>query len=348
MAVIRTVLGDIDAGRAGVTLAHEHILYAYPGADLDHRTQFDFEEVAQRIGGVLRSGLDDNSVATIVEMTPVEVYRHPPLFRAVSERSGVNIIAVTGFFPESMGIPYYWRRQTVEELTDFFVTDLTEGMMFQARQTGIRAGAIKIATGGEGVATTPSPVGEHGRRITKIEDRIIRAAARAQRAVGCAINTHTDPNDYSVTNPGIEQLDILEEEGADLTKVIVGHALIQPRGLDQAAEICERGATVNVDHVGIPWKHDSIEQLDGLLAERVAGLVARGHAGRISMSYDRWFFNPRAKVTDLDPEFLNARVPYNHMFDSFVPRLSKLGLSDDVIRGFLVGNPKRIFEIVSA
>jgi phosphotriesterase-related protein len=228
------------------------------------------------------------------------------------------------------------------------VTDLTQGMMFQARQTGIRAGAIKIATGGEGVATTPSPVGAHGRRITKIEDRIIRAAARAQQAVGCAINTHTDPNDYAVTNPGIEQLDILEEEGADVTKVIVGHALIQPRGLDQAAEICARGATVNVDHVGIPWKHDSIEQLDGLLAERVAELVARGHAGRISMSYDRWFFNPRAKVTDLDPEFLNARVPYNHMFDSFVPRLSKLGLSDDVIRGFLVGNPKRIFEIASA
>ncbi len=184
MAVIRTVLGDVDSDRAGVTLAHEHILYAYPGADLDHRTQFDFEQVAGQIAGVLRAGLDDNSVATVVEMTPVEVYRHPPLMRAVSERSGVHIIAVTGFFPQSMGIPYYWRRQTVEELTQFFVTDLTEGMIFQAQQTRIRAGAIKIATGGEGVATTPSPVGVHGRRITNIEDRIIRAAAHAQQAVG--------------------------------------------------------------------------------------------------------------------------------------------------------------------
>jgi phosphotriesterase-related protein len=348
MAVIRTVLGDVDSERAGVTLAHEHILYAYPGADLDHRTQFDFAEVTGRIAGVLQAGLNDNSVATIVEMTPVEVYRHPPLMRAVSERSRVNIIAVTGFFPESMGIPYYWRRQTVGELTEFFVTDLTEGMMFQARQTGIKAGAIKIATGGEGVAATPSPVGVHGRRITKIEDRIIRAAAHAQQAVGCAINTHTDPNDYAVTNPGIEQLDILAEEGADLSKVIVGHALIQPRGVEQAAEICERGATVNVDHIGIPWKHDSIDQLDGLLAERVAELVALGQAERISMSYDRWFFNPRATVTELDPEFLNAKVPYNHMFDSFIPRLSKLGLSDEVIRGFLVSNPKRIFELTPA
>jgi len=30
------------------------------------------------------------------------------------------------------------------------------------------------------------------------------------------------------------------------------------------------------------------------------------------------------KVTELDPEFLNARVPYSHMFDSFLPRLAKL------------------------
>jgi phosphotriesterase-related protein len=348
MTVIRTVLGDVPAERAGITLAHEHILYAYPGADLDHRTVFDFEEVAGQIGSVLRSGLEEHQVATIVEMTPVEVYRHPPLMRAVAERSGVNIIAVTGFFPQSMGIPYYWRRQTVEELTEFFITDLTQGMIFQAKQTGIRAGAIKIATGTEGVSTEPSPVGEHGRRITKVEDRIIRAVAHAQQRVGCAINTHTDPNDYAVTNPGIEQLDVLSEEGADLTKVLIGHAFIQPRDMDQVAEICERGASVNVDHVGIPWKHDSTGQIDGLLAERVASLVERGYADRITLSYDRWFFNPRATVTDLDPEFPNAKVPYNHMFDSFLPRLAKLGLSEQVIRGFLVDNPRRIFQLTPA
>ena len=345
MAVIRTVLGDIPAEQAGVTLAHEHILYAYPGADLDHRTEFDFEEIADRVATVARAGREENGITSLVEMTPVEVYRHPPLMRAVSKRSGVNVIAVTGFFPESMGIPYYWRRQTVEELTEFFTTDLTEGMIFQARQTGIRAGAIKIATGGEGVSTEPSPVGPGARRITKIEDRIIRAAAHAQQAVGCAINTHTDPNDYAVTNPGIEQLDILAEEGTDPAKVIIGHAFIMPRDLEQVIEICDRGANVNVDHVGIPWKHDSTDQLDGLLAERVAELVERGYGDQISMSYDRWFFNPRAKVTELDPEFLNAKVPYSHMFDSFLPRLAKLGVPEEVSMRFLVENPRRIFQL---
>jgi len=107
VAVIRTVLGDVPSEQAGITLAHEHILYAYPGADLDHRTRFDFEEIADQVAGVAARGRAENGITTLVEMTPVEVYRHPPLMRAVSQRSGVHVIAIIGFFPETMCIPYY-------------------------------------------------------------------------------------------------------------------------------------------------------------------------------------------------------------------------------------------------
>jgi phosphotriesterase-related protein len=344
MRIIRTVLGDVPAEKAGITLTHEHILYAYPGADLDHRTVFDFDEIAGRIANDLRLGLDEHGIATLVEMTPAEVYRHPALMRAVAEASGVNIIAITGFFPQSMGLPYYWRRQTIEEITNFFVADLTEGMMYAGRPTGICAGALKIATGGEGVSTKPSPPGPDGLRITEIEQRVVRAVGRAQRIVGCAINTHTDPNDYAVTNPGMEQLDLLEDEGADLTKVIIGHTFIQNTGMHQLYEICDRGATVNVDHIGIPWKHGSVDELDGILAEQVCDLVERGYADRITFSYDRWFFNPRAKVTELDPEFLNARVPWGYLFDAFVPRLLKMGIDEKVIQQILVDNPRRLLS----
>jgi phosphotriesterase-related protein len=344
MKIIRTVTGDVPAERAGITFTHEHILYAYPGADLDHRTVFDFDEIAGRIAKDLREGLAEHGIATLVEMTPAEVYRHPLLMKAVSEASGVNIIAITGFFPQSMGLPYYWRRQTVEELTGFFVSDLTEGMMYAGRPTGIRAGALKIATGGEGVSTRPSEPGPDGLRITPIEQRVVRAVGRAQRIVGCAVDTHTDPNDYAVTNPGMEQLDLLEEEGADLTKVIIGHAFIMNKGMHQLTEILDRGATLNVDHIGIPWKHGSTDELDGILAEQILKLVEQGYSDRITFSYDRWFFNPRAEVTDLDPEFLNARVPWGYLFDSFVPRLLKMGISEEVVQQILVDNPRRILS----
>jgi phosphotriesterase-related protein len=345
MKVIRTVTGDVPAERAGVTLTHEHLLYAYPGADLDHRTAFDFDQTVDRVAGDLRRAHDEHEVATVVEMTPPEVYRHPPFMRASAERSGVNVVAVTGFFPQSMGLPYYWRRQTIDELAEFFIKDLTVGMMWAGQPTDIKAGAVKIATGGEGVATGPSPAGPDGLRITEIEQRVVRAAARAQRAIGCLVNTHTDPNDYAVTNPGTEQLDLLEDEGADLTKVIVGHAFIQNRGPHQLYEIADRGATLNVDHIGIPWKHGSTDELDGILADQIFDLVQRGYADRITFSYDRWFFNPRAQVTDLDPEFLNARVPVGYMFESFVPRLLKLGIGEDVVRQILVDNPRRLLAI---
>ena len=41
MPGIRTVLGDIAAEEAGVTLTHEHIRYAYQGCEFDHNSVWD-------------------------------------------------------------------------------------------------------------------------------------------------------------------------------------------------------------------------------------------------------------------------------------------------------------------
>lgn len=345
MAYIRTVTGDVPAESIGRTLAHEHILYSYPGAEWDHRTLFDVSEAADRIAKDIREGFERDNFRTLVEMTPVEVGRHPPLMAEVARRSGVNVIAITGFFPESIGLPYYWRRQTVEELAEFFVRDLTEGMVFAGEQTHIPAGAIKVATGQEGRATHASPKRDNGLHLTENEERIIRAAGRAQRQVGCGINTHTDPTDYTVTNPGIEQLDLLEEEGANLNKVAIGHVLIRPTGIEQAVEICERGASINIDHVGIPWKYDSAEELDDFMADEICELAQRGFLDRMVLSFDRWFFNPRTQVTDLDPDMPNERTPLSYMFDSFIPRLLKKGFPEEGVDTILVENARRIFSI---
>ena len=239
MKKIRTVTGDVPAEKMGRTLTHEHLLYTYPGGEHDHNSAFDLDNAVNRIATELKAGMDQYHYGTIVDMTPAEVGRNPELMKRVAQKTGANVIAVSGFFPERMGIPYWFRRQTVEELADFYVRDLTEGMVFAGTKTGIKAGAIKIATGQESVEPKPSPIGPNGRRIHQYEDRLIRAAGRAQKATGCCINTHTDPMDYTVTNPGIEQIDIIEEEGGDPTKVIIGHAFVEPQGLHQIVEILE-------------------------------------------------------------------------------------------------------------
>jgi phosphotriesterase-related protein len=339
---IRTVTGDVPARQMGRTLTHEHLLYTYPGGEYDHLSAFRLDDAVDRIARELKEGMDRWGYATIVDMTPCEVGRNPELMKRVAQNTGCNVIAVTGFFPESMGVPYWFKRQTVEELTEFYVRDLTQGMVFGGTQTDIKAGAIKIATGQEGVHPKPSPVGAQGRHVSVAEDRLIRAAGRAQRRLGVCINTHTDPQDYLVTNPGLEQLDIVEEEGGDPGKVIIGHAFIEPRNVEQIVDICKRGANVQVDHMGIPWRHDDTEALDEAMANLMCEVADRGFLPQMTITYDRWFFNPRGPATEDNPQLLNEKVGLGYLFESFAPRLEKKGFRAADLETMLVDNPQRI------
>ncbi|HSV19106.1 MAG TPA: hypothetical protein VLR71_11885 [Casimicrobiaceae bacterium] len=339
---IRTVTGDVPAENIGRTLTHEHLLYTYPGGEYDHQSAFRLDDAVDRIARELEDGMEQCGYRTIVDMTPCEVGRHPELMKRVAERTGCNVIAVTGFFPESMGLPYWFKRQTVDELADFYARDITQGMVFAGTQTDIKAGAIKIATGQEGVNPKPSPVGAHGRRFSVHEDRLIRAAGRAQKRLGVCINTHTDPMDYTVTNPGIEQLEVIEEEGGDLSKVIIGHAFVEPQSVEQIIDICKRGANVQVDHLGIPWRHDTGDDLDGTMIDMMCEVADRGYLSQMTITYDRWFFNPRGPATADNPQLLNQKVGLAHLFDSFAPRLEQKGFRARDLETILVDNPRRI------
>ncbi|MFI4986297.1 MAG: hypothetical protein ACHQF3_02560 [Alphaproteobacteria bacterium] len=342
MAIIRTVLGDIPPQEAGISLTHEHIRYAYAGCEVDHRNVWDFETVATEVAEVLKLGREKYGITAMVDLTPAEIGRHPALMAEVARRTGVHVIATTGFFPEStgMGIPFHWRRQTVEYITEMLIRDLTEGMVYDCKLTPYKAGILKASTGGLGPAQ-PTPIGHDGRRIGVHENKVIRAVGRAQRKIGCAINTHTQPMDYAITNPGIELLDLLEDEGVDPGKVIIGHAFVHPR-LDQLKALCERGTNLQIDHIGIPWQNESAEQLDELIATSVAELAELGYLDRLVFSYDRFFSHARGPVTDQEPEQLNKLVHFGYLFDSFAPRLEKKGFGKDELKRVLVDNPSRL------
>ena len=341
MAVVRTVLGDIRPDEAGVVLTHEHIRYAYQGCEFDHSNVWELETVAEEVGRMARTMVAEYGVRTIVDLTPPDIGRHPELLAEVARRSGAHIVAATGFYAEGMGIGFYWRRKSIDYIADVMVRDLTEGMVYDNRLTPYRAGIIKTATGGMG--PHPTPIGPNGRRIGAYEDRVIRAAARAQRLTGCAIGTHTQPVDYKVTNPGIEMLDVLEEEGADPGKVMMGHVFIFPE-FDQLEELCRRGAVLQVDHVGIPWMHDTVEELDEQLAVLICRLADRDYLDKIVLSYDRFFSHGRGPITAEEPDQDNTRVPLGWLFDSFVPRLAKKGFGKAELETVLVDNPRRILS----
>jgi phosphotriesterase-related protein len=337
MPVIRTVLGDIKPQDAGIALTHEHVRYQYQGCEFDHNNVWDFEEVAGEVGDAARAMSKDYGVRTMVDLTPPDIGRHPALIAEVSRRSGMHIIATTGFYAEGMGIGFYWRRKPVEYIAEVLVRDLTEGMVYDNQLTPYKAGIIKVASGG--MAETPP--GPNGLRIGPYEERVMKAAALAQKKTGAPIGTHTQPADYRSTNPGLEMLDILEKEGADPGKVMMGHAFIKPH-LDQLKAMCKRGMILQIDHIGIPWMSPSAEVLDEQIATLVCQLADAGYLDNLVFSYDRFFSHGRGPITKEEPDQDNTRVPVGYLFDKFAPRLAAKGFGKAELQKVLVDNPSRI------
>lgn len=333
MSTIRTVLGDIQPDEAGLVLPHEHTHILWPGAEFDHRAAFDWDDVVGQLADEFRLGAELFGLKTLVDCTTVEMGRHPKMLCAASERSGVNVVAATGFFCESMGIPYHWRRQSVDEIAEFFVRDIREGII----GSEVRCGIIKVSSGQDDARPHPSPEGPGGRHMGEYEQRVFRAAARAQNLTGCPITTHIDPADWAVTNIGLEHLELLIEEGADPQKVIIGHTFYAT--IEQFEEIVSRGAYVQLDNFGTKWRGLS----DDTAVDLMAQLIERGYLDQLLLTFDRFWYQSRGDrpFTELDPE-VATRMPLSFLPDDLMPRMRARGIDEEAIRRITMDNPARL------
>ena len=207
-------------------------------------------------------------------------------------------------------------RRSVDSLADEIVREATEG----SGTTGVRPGII-------GEIGTDKPW------ISAREERVHRAAARAARRTGLAITTHAVQSAV-----GLDQLDVFEAEGADLSRVVIGHADSNP-SLDYHLAIVERGATVEFDFLGMSFtpleRHGEgrIVELDLRAAgprPRRAGAAVAGCLPRLAAQALR---RQRLQPTSAD---------------TFLPRLREAGVSDDEIRTITVDNPRRLLTIAWA
>src|SRR2546423_693225 len=130
------------------------------------------------------------------------------------------------------------------------VVDITEGI----DGSGVRAGII-----GE--------IGAHATWITPSEERVLRAAGRAHRRTGLTITLHATRAPL-----GLDQLDILSEEGVDPRRVVVGHAQSYPV-FEYHAEIARRGAFLTFDRMGATNPYDHGRNMELIKAVVEAGLI---------------------------------------------------------------------------
>ena len=323
MPAVRTVTGAIDTGQLGRVLMHEHVFVINHEYRINQPETWNDEErtedAVRTLVALKAAGID-----SIVDLTVPGLGRDIHRVRAVAERSPVAIVAATGFYTFAE-LPNHLRLRGPgrliggeEPLTGMFVRDITEGIA----GTGIRAGILKCATDAPGV--------------TADVERVLRSVARAHRATGVPISTHTDV----ATRRGLDQQRIFAEEGVDLGSVIVGHSG-DSTDLDYLQRLLDAGSYLGMDRFGLATKLATDDRI-----ATVAELVKRGYASRMVLSHDA-----SCHSHNFPDDYRARHLPdwrFTHITEDVVPALLEAGVTRRDIDTMLVDNPRDIFAKTAA
>ena len=318
--MIQTVLGPIKEDELGACLPHEHIWCDQnygPRMDLMGSTRNparfmkldNFDLMASELKAYKEAG-----GGALVEVTCDGWGRDLDALARLSEAAEVHIISTSGYYIEPH-IPYFVDDCSVEKLADHITNEIQKGV----GQSGRRCGLFKSAI--------------HRARVEAIELKVLKAVAIAQKRTGAAITTHTTGSrrmEVPGGTVGVHQLEILKGEGVDPTRLIVGHVDERP-DIDVLTSLADEGCFIQFDVIG---KEHYL--LDQTRAELVHALIERGYVNQLMISHDR--------NRDYEMRY-GGSTGYCHIFETFLPRLRQLGVSDQQINTVMVVNPARALSI---
>jgi 5-phospho-D-xylono-1,4-lactonase len=259
--MIQTVLGPVAADSLGAVDAHEHLFLRTPALPGDEFEDLDL--MVAEATQVHRSG-----IATIVDLTPIGLGRDPVKLAALSQRTGVHIVAATGFHRDVHYPAGHWvYREPISTLVEVMLADLEHGMDGRDWQgplpapTTHRAGIIKLGASYQRISTAET-------------DRLVAGAQAARRArVPIAVHCEVGTMGHAI-------LDHLGGEGVPAERVLLAHMDRNPDP-HLHEELAARGAWLLYDTVGRVKYRPESTLLD--LIERV---VAAGHGGRLLLGTD--------------------------------------------------------------
>ena len=338
MGHVHTVQGLVASGELGLTLMHEHCLvdgtvwWKGQARELWKRERFAQPVGAQNRGEVIYNNFwfRDNLVQTdiniaieelryfmafggrsLVDLTQDSTGRDPNALRYISQVTGAHLVMGSGLYIEE-SLTEEERRRSPRDTANLIVAEFRDGV----RGTGVRPGII----GEIGVADV--------RRESEMNN--LRAAAMAQREIGCALNVH--PPIWETK--GNEILDVLEEEGADLSRVIMSHCDPTLREYGYHNSLAKRGCYIEYDMFGLEiMTHEGwFLPSDGEKIEAVKRQVDLGNLDRLLVSGDMCF-----KICFRQW----GGWGYSHIPEHVVPRLRQAGLSAEQVHQITVENPAR-------
>lgn len=337
-----TVRGEIESGKLGITLTHEHLLI-----DQSVWVDREVEEVSlkekhksnvsiKNLGDLVYDGFSyrDNLVisdvdtaiqeakefrneggVTIVDVTNIGLGRDPKALYKISLETGLNIIMGSGNY-----VIGSWSEKDKKRSAQNIAEDIIKDFSEDTELIKIKPGII----GEIGLCDIENPV----------EIKSLRGAAKAQKKIGCALTIHT-PIWEKVGN---KILDIVEDEEVDLRKVILSHCDPKMYDFKYIDSLAKRGVYIEFDEFG--WclrtpKSDRSKMIpsDNERVENIVKHINAGNLNNILLSHD--------VCTKMQLKNFGG-FGYAHLLQHITPWLLDLGVTIEQLRTMLIENPKNV------
>jgi predicted metal-dependent phosphotriesterase family hydrolase len=302
---IMTVNGPVATEAMGISLTHEHLFSTF-GLDPEEKPEYNIDELMSTVLPFLQE-VKSAGCRTIVECTAAYFGRNPAILKALSQKSGVNIVTNTGIYGAANGryIPQYARSETTQQIATRWINEWKNGI----DQTDIRPGFMKL--------------GFNSGPLSAIDKKLLEAGALTHLATGLTIAAHTANNPGAAT----EQLNILKANNVSPTAWIWTHAHDVPTN-EPLLKAAETGAWISFDGYQAQRKE---RFLQGVHAMKQAGFL-----DRVLLSHDGDGYPQRGKIP--------SRLSISLLTD-FLPALMNAGFSQKDIHQLTVINPSKAFEI---
>lgn len=310
--MIRTVLGDIE-NPDGNVLMHEHIQCVSNDMLMTFGEKWvsttTIEEYATETLTRLKAQIN---LSIFVDGTSIDLGRNVELMKRISEKTGVNIVASTGFYyyPSMVSCA-----RSAEELAEWVLYECEFGM----EDTGIKPGILKCAA---------------DECMTQDMEKRLIALSITQEKTGLPMYAHCSHTE----NLAYEMMSIFSRYNVNPEKTIFGHAS-RRLDIDYLADILKEGYYICIDQ---SWDGD-----EDTVAKTVYKLCEKGFEEKLLFSHDRPIYNDFETNSRLGLEISKEETIARYSFfnNKLIPAFKDLGCTEAQCNLFLSKNALRVLEI---
>jgi len=341
--IVQTVLGPISPLKLGPTSSHEHLLLDFslvfkpptkagelkkayepvtmsnlgwvcydPFRNYDNLITID-EDVAIKEASLFKQA----GGMSMIDTTSKGIKRDPQALARISRLTGLNIVMGSGYYIDMV------HPSDMDQIPEAQIAqEIIEEISIGVGCTGIKPGII-----GELGCSWP---------MTTNERKVLRAGAQAQRESGASITVHPGRDEAAP----FEVLDILEEAGADLSRVIICHLDRTISDVKTLLDLAQRGCNLEYDFFGWEISNFSLSEKDmpndGQRLDFIEVLIKAGYGERILIGQDMFGKHRQARF---------GGHGFAHIIENIIPRMRERGFSDSSIEKITIRNPARILTL---